>query len=184
MQPSYTNRNCTARSVYVVRSPQGHLDELLSSAALADLRNGTQADNGWLQRIMRDQQAAFNAAQARSNEAFQALLQRGQADHAALMRQGAAFQSSEQQAFQQLQAQDRAKQAAIDKAAHGQVLDSLGLSDYKNPSTGETIEASSYYNHQWLSSDGKTLISTDDHAFDPNGVVYPVQQSWAELVPK
>jgi hypothetical protein len=184
MQPSYTNRNCTARSVYIVRSPQGHLDELLSSAALADLRSGTQADNGWLQRIMRDQQAAFNAAQARSNEAFQALLQRGQADHAALMRQGADFQAAEQRSFQQSQARDRATQAAIDKAAHGQVLDSLGLGDYKNPSTGATIEASSFYNHQWLSSDGSTLISTDDHGFDPNGVVYPVQQSWTELVPK
>jgi hypothetical protein len=184
MQPSYTNRNCTARSVYIVRTPEGHLDELLNSTALADLNKGTQANNQWMQHIFNDQKAAFDAAQARSKEAFQAMLQRGQADHAALMRQGAAFQAAEQRSFQQSQAQDRATQASIDKAAHGQVLDSLGLRDYKNPSTGETIEASSYYNHQWQSSDGSTLISTDDHGFDPNGVVYPVQQSWTELTPK
>ena len=183
-QPAYTNRNCSARSVFIVRAPQGQLDALLNSPALADLNKGTQTNNEWVQRILRDQQAAFTAAQARSNAAFQAMLQRGQADHDALMRQGAAFQAAEQQSFRQSQALDRAKQGAIDKAAHGQVLDSLGLADYKNPSTGQTIEASSYYNHQWLSSDGKTLISTDDHGFDPNGVVYPVQQSWTELVPK
>jgi len=184
MQPSYTNRNCNARSVYIVRAPQGQLGALLDSPALADLNKGTQADKGWMQRIIHDQQTAFNAAQARSNEAFQSMMRQGQADHAALMRQGAAFQAQEQRSFQQSQAQDRATQAAIDKAAHGQVLDSLGRADYKNPSTGETIEASSYYNHQWMSSDGSTLISTDDHSFDPNGVVYPVQQSWTELVPK
>jgi hypothetical protein len=138
----------------------------------------------WLQQIMQAQQAAANASLARSREAFQAMLRQGQADHDALMRQGAAFQAQEQRSFQQSQARDRATQAATDAAAHGQVLDSLGLRDYKNPNTGETIEASSYYNHQWLSSDGSTLISTDDHSFDPNGVVYPVQQSWTELQPK
>ena len=37
---------------------------------------------------------------------------------------------------------------------------------------------------QWMSSDGSTLIQTKDHTLDPNGVVYPVSQSWTELVPK
>jgi hypothetical protein len=183
-QASYTNRNCSARSVYIVRAPQGQLDALLNSAELADVNKATQPNTPWLTRVLQDQQTAFNAAQARSNQAFQALMQQGQADHAALMRQGAAFQAQEQRSFQQSQARDRATQAATDAAAHGQVLDSLGLRDYKNPSTGATIEASSYYNHQWLSSDGATLISTDDHSFDPNGVVYPVQQSWTELQAK
>jgi hypothetical protein len=182
-EPSYTNRNCSARSVYIVRAPQGQLDGLLNSAALQDLNKGTQANNEWVQRIIHDQTAAFNAAQAGSNAAFQRLMQQGQADHAALMRQGAAFEAAEQRSFQRGQAQDRAAQAAIDNAAHGQVLDSLGRADYKNPSTGETIETSAYYNHQWLSSDGSMTIGAND-TFDPNGVVYPVQQSWTELVPK
>jgi hypothetical protein len=184
MQPSYTNRNCTARSVYIVRATAGQLDTLVGTPALAELNKGTQVNNDWMQRIIHDERVAFDAAQERSREAFQAMLRQGQANHDALMRQGAAFQASEEQSFRQSQAQDRARQGAIDQAAHGQVLDSLGLRDYKNPSTGETIEASSYYNHQWLSSDGSTLISTDDHGFDPNGVVYPVQQSWTELTAK
>lgn len=183
-QPSYTNRNCSARGVYIVRSPEGQLNALLASAALQDLNNGTQANNEWTQRITRDQSAAFNATQARSNAAFQQLMQKGQADHAALMRQGAAYQAAEQQSFQRSQAQDRATQAAIDKSAHSTELYSLDRQDFKNPSTGETIEASSYYNHQWLSSDGSTAIGTNDPSFDPNGAVGPAQQGWTELVPK
>jgi len=50
--------------------------------------------------------------------------------------------------------------------------------------TGQVIEASNQYNHQWISSDGSTLIQTNDHSFDPNGVVNPVSTSWTELVVK
>jgi hypothetical protein len=35
-----------------------------------------------------------------------------------------------------------------------------------------------------MSSDGSTLIQTNDHPYDPNGQVYPISQSWTELVPK
>jgi hypothetical protein len=60
----------------------------------------------------------------------------------------------------------------------------LDRQEFKNPNTGQTIEASSQYNHQWISSDGSTLIQTNDHSYDPNGQVYPGNQSWSELVPK
>jgi hypothetical protein len=72
----------------------------------------------------------------------------------------------------------------FDGAAHNTVNYSLDRKDYINPSTGQTINASSEYNHQWMSSDGSTLIQTNDHSYDPNGAVYPVSQSWLELVPK
>lgn len=81
-------------------------------------------------------------------------------------------------------AQDRARQNAIDNSAHQTALYSLDRQEFKNPNTGQTIEASSQYNHQWISSDGSTLIQTNDHGYDPNGQVYPVSQSWSELVPK
>jgi hypothetical protein len=35
-----------------------------------------------------------------------------------------------------------------------------------------------------MSSDGSTLIQTNDHSYDPNGQAGPVSQSWTELVPK
>jgi hypothetical protein len=184
VQPAYTRRNCSARNVFVVRAAQGHLDELLNAPELASLTRATQMNPDWLARLTRDQQAQFRQWQAQNDQAFQAILRKGQADHAALMQQGAAFQQQEQQRFQQSQAQDRATQHAIDAAAHGQVLDSLGRQEFRNPDTGQVIQASSYYSHQWLSSDGSTLIQTDDPTLNPNGAVYPVAQSWTELVPK
>jgi hypothetical protein len=38
------------------------------------------------------------------------------------------------------------------------------------------------YNHQWISTDGNSLIQTNDHTLDPNGRVQ-IDQSWTELVP-
>jgi hypothetical protein len=81
-------------------------------------------------------------------------------------------------------AADRARQDAIDASAHATALHSLDQQEFTNPNTGQTIQASSQYNHQWMSSDGSTLIQTNDHTLDPNGQVYPVSQSWTELVPK
>ena len=81
-------------------------------------------------------------------------------------------------------AQDRARQDAIDASAHKTALWANDQQEFTNPNTGQTIQASNQYNHQWISSDGSTLIQVNDHTYDPNGVVYPVSQSWSELVPK
>lgn len=64
------------------------------------------------------------------------------------------------------------------------MLQSLNQQEFRNPATGEVIRASNQYNHQWMSSDGSTLIQSNDPTYDPNGQVYPVSQSWTELVPK
>ena len=81
-------------------------------------------------------------------------------------------------------ANDRAQQAAIDASAHKTALYALDQQEFRNPQTGQIVQASSQYNHQWMSSDGTTLIQTNDHTYDPNGQVYPISQSWTELVPK
>jgi hypothetical protein len=182
-QPAYSRRACSARSTVITRAPQGHLDELLGSTQLQSLRKGAHVNSEWLDRSTRDQRAAFQRAQSQSDQAFANMMQKGQQDHAMLMAQGKAFQEREAQSVAKAQAADRATQQTIDKGAHLQVLDSLGRQQFKNSDTGQIIEASSYYNHQWMSSDGSTLIQTDSPTLDPNGVVYPVSQSWVELVP-
>jgi hypothetical protein len=182
-QPAYRRRACSARSTVITRALQGRLDELLASPQLQSLRKGAHVDSDWLDRSTRDQRAAFQRAQAQSDQSFANMMQKGQQDHAQLMAQGKAFQDREAQNFEKAQAMDRATQLTIDRGAHLQVLDSLGRQQFKNPDTGQIIEASSYYNHQWMSSDGSTLIQADSPTLDPNGVVYPVSQSWVELVP-
>ena len=42
---------------------------------------------------------------------------------------------------------------------------------------GNVVEASNQYLHQWLSSDGQTLVQCNDPSCDPNGVIDPVRSS-------
>jgi hypothetical protein len=183
-QPAYMRRTCSSRSIVIYRAPQGHLDELLNSPQLLSLNKTVQVNQAWDSRVARDSQAAFQQFQAANNAQFQATMQKGRDDNARLLANGRAFQDSMRASTDHALANDRAQQNAIDASAHATALYSLDRQEFKNPSTGQTIEASSQYNHQWMSSDGSTLIQTNDHSYDPNGQVYPVNQSWTELVPK
>lgn len=182
--PASTRRNCSARNVYIVRTPQGQLADFVGSPALLQLNQGIQIDQQWWARMSKDLEAQAQASLAKSQAQFQQFMRQAQLNHEAMMARGRQFQQQEQQQFERSQALDQAKQSAIDQAAHGQVLVSLGRKDFINPATGQTIEANAYYDHQWLSSDGSTLIQTDNPSLDPNGLVYPVSQSWTELEPK
>lgn len=183
-QPAYLRRMCTSRSVVITRAPQGQLDALLNGPQLASLNKSIQINHEWDNRLAHDQMAAFQKFQAANNAQFQANMQKSRDDNARLLANGKAFQDNMRASTDAALANDRARQNAIDASAHATVLNSLDRQEFKNPATGQTIEASNQYSHQWLSSDGSTLIQTNDHAYDPNGQVYPVSQSWTELKPK
>ena len=182
--PASSRRGCSARNVFIVRTPLGHLEEFLKSPALQKLAQGVQMDPQWLQRVTQDQQAQAQRMLDKSHAQFQEMLRQGAANHEAMMERGRQFQQLEQTQFEHAQSLDRASQNATDHAAHRQELDSLGRQDFRNPATGQIIQANAYYDHQWLSSDGSTLIQTDNPNLDPNGAVYPVSQSWTELEPR
>jgi hypothetical protein len=183
-QPASQRRTCSSRSIVIARAPQGHLDDLLAAPQLQSLNKSIQINHDWDNRLARDQQAAFQKFQAENNRQFQATMQKGRDDNDRLLANGRAFQKSMRASTDRALANDRAQQNAIDASAHATTLYSLDRQAFKNPATGQTIEASSQYNHQWMSSDGSTLIQTNDHSYDPNGQVRPVNQSWTELVPK
>jgi hypothetical protein len=183
-QPAYSRRTCSSRSIVIVRAPQGRLDALLAAPELKALNKSVQINPDWDNRMARDQQAAFQKFQAANNQQFQAMMQKSRQDNERLLANGKAFQDTMRASTDHALANDRAQQNAIDASAHATALYSLNRQEFKNPATGQTIEASSQYNHQWMSSDGNTLIQTNDHSYDPNGQVYPVSQSWTELVPK
>ena len=183
-QPAYERRTCSSRSIVINRAALGHLDEFLAYPQLMSLNKSIQINHDWDDRVARDMQAAFQKFQAANNQQFQANLQNGRDDNARLMANGKAFQDNMRASTDRALANDRARQNAIDQSAHATALYSLDRREFKNPSTGQTIEASGEYSHQWMSSDGSTLIQTNDHSLDPNGQVYPVSQSWTELVPK
>jgi hypothetical protein len=183
-QAASVKRTCSARGVTIYRAPAGHLDELLKNNDFLKIGKSVQINQAWQTRLTQDQQAAFQRSQAQSNANFQRLMQQGRDANSQLLANGQKFDQQLQNQTNQVMANDQARQAAMDASAHGVANYAADQQDFRNPTTGETIQASSQYNHQWMSSDGGTLIQTNDHSFDPNGQVGPVSTSWTELVPK
>jgi hypothetical protein len=174
----YTRRTCSSRGTSIRRAPKGRLDALLSST------KAPQINPEWDQRVIQDMKTRFAQFQAASDAAFKQNLANFKAQGDARLAAGRVFQQNLQDSTNRAMAADSARQNAIDDSAHRTALYSLDQQEFRNPSTGEIVRASNQYNHQWMSSDGTTLIQTDDHTFDPNGQVYPVSQSWTALVPK
>ncbi|MBS0508283.1 MAG: hypothetical protein JSR53_12970 [Proteobacteria bacterium] len=183
-QPAFTQRMCGSRFVFFVRAPQGQLDALLASPQLEDLSKLTRPEPAWSQRVAADQQRQFQQNEARRNADFQANLRANQAQHEAMLQRGRQFQQQQRQQFERSQAADRATVAAMQDGAHRQVLSTLGRQEFVNPGTGQIVQGSANYNHQWISSDGRSMIQNNDHQFNPNGVVNPISQSWTPLVPR
>ena len=177
-RPGYTKRTCGSRGTSIRRAPKGQLDELLAHSTPPEI------NPEWDQRVIHDMNTRFQQMRAASDQQFQQNMANFKAQGEARLAAGRAFQLSLRQSTDRALAADRAQQAAIDASAHATVLRSLDQQEFRNPATGQIIQASSQYNHQWMSSDGSTLIQTNDHTLDPNGSVYPVSQSWTELVPK
>ena len=182
-QAAYQKRSCFSRGTLITRAPQGHLDELLALPQIRLYRT-LQANAQWQNRIAADQQAAFQQAMAANNRQAAANLQHFKEQGEQRQAQAKAFDQGLRDSTNRALAADRAKQDAIDASAHATALYSLDQQEFRNPNTGQIIQASNQYSHQWISSDGSTLIQTNNHTLDPNGQVYPVSQSWTELVVK
>jgi hypothetical protein len=182
--PISTNVHCSNRGLTIMRAPKGQLDAFVARPEIADLSKSVQVNPEWMSRVNADAKAAFDAAMKKNHDQFESFMKNAQAQHDAALEQGREFQEMQKRKTAAAMSADRANQAAIDDAAHRTVLYSLDRQDFIDPNTGKTIEASSLYSHQWISSDQSTLIQTNDPTLDPNGVVYPVSQSWTELVPK
>lgn len=183
-QPAAEQRMCTSRGTWITRTSLGQLDAFLARPEVKALGKTLTINHEWDNKLAADMQAKFNQFQTQNNAQFQANLKANQAQFDQRIQQQKQMNAVRQEGTDRAMAQDRARQTAIDNSAHQTALYSLDRQEFKNPNTGQTIEASSQYNHQWISSDGSTLIQTNDHGYDPNGQVYPVSQSWSELVPK
>lgn len=183
-QPAAENRLCTSRGTWMTRAPAGQLDALLSNAGYKSVIASLQINHDWDNRVAQDMQANFNKFEVANNAQFQANLKANQAAFDQRIQNQKQFDANLRQKTDNFLAQDRAHQDAMDAQAHKVALWANDQQEFVNPNNGQVIQASNQYNHQWISSDGSTLIQVNDHTYDPNGVVYPVSQSWSELVPK
>ncbi len=181
-QPAFSDRNCTSRSVFITRAPKGQLEAYMKTPGYTNIQSTVHLNPAWQQKLQADQQAEFNRTQAASDKAFQDMMRTGKLAGDKRIMDGAAFQAQQKRGTDAALARDRETQQGIDNAAHQTALYSADRGDFVNPSTGQKIEASNMYNHQWISTDGNSLIQTNDHTLDPNGRVQ-IDQSWTELVP-
>jgi len=182
--PPYQNRTCFSRGTTIIRAPQGHLDEVLALPQIKNLSASIRPNPEWQSRAAADQEAAARQAMAENNRVAAANLEHFKQQGEQRLAAGRAFQEQQTERFNSAMTADRQKQAAIDASAQATVRYSLDRQQFTNPATGQVIEASNQYNHQWMSSDGSTLIQTNSPSYDPNGQVYPVSQGWTELVVK
>jgi len=180
VQFAHTSRNCSSQGEFVVRTPQGHLDELLAKPQLMSLIAAIKANPDWEQRQARDQQANFQKNMAASDAVFQ----QGQRDSDQFFRQmranGAAQQEVVEDSTQRALANDRQKQAAIDDAAHKGALGALDQKQFTDPNTGKTIVGSSQYNHQYVNADGTVMVQQNQ----PMSHAQAVSEGWNELEPQ
>lgn len=177
MQRPRTQRNCYSMGTSIVRAPKGYLDELKRISP-------PEANQEWNNRVIQDRTANFQRLQDASNRQFQALHRQMEKNTQQILQKGQQFNQQLKSETDSAMRADRAHQDAMDDAAHQTALHALDRQTFINPNTGQKIEASSEYNHQWISSDNSTLIQTQDPTLDPNGSVYPISQSWTELVPQ
>jgi len=177
MQRPYTRLICHSRGTSIIRAPKGHLDQMIAHKPAPQ-----QINNEWDQRVIHDMTTNFQQMQAASDRQFKAMTQHYADVNQNLLARSQAQDAQREAGTRAAMQTDANNQAAIDHAAQRTVQYSLDRQTFINPSTGQKIEASDQYNHQWISSDGSTLIQTQDNS-DPNGAVYPVSQSWTELIP-
>lgn len=181
-RPARSVATCQAHAIWIRRAPRGGLDQL--DAQLAALKLGPpQINRQWDQEVSQRMQAAFAQYQAAQDRQFKAIQEHYRQVTANMIARGQQFNDNLAQTTQHAMAADRAQQGAIDHAAHLQVLDSLNRQDFIDPQTGQKIETSNQYMHNWISSDKSEVVVSNDSTFDPNGAVDPVREGWTELIP-
>ncbi len=177
-RPALTRRFCRSRGTTIRRAPKGGLDAMMSKNLPPP-----QIDPAWDAHIQQQMRTSFAAWQKANNDLFASIQEHYKEVTKGMIKRGQQFQNQLQDQTDHAMAQDRATQASIDHAAQQQVRDSLNRADFIDPNTGRKIETSNQYSHNWISSDGSTVVIGSDPTFDPNGQIDPVRQSWTELVP-
>jgi hypothetical protein len=173
-----TDRHCSVHGIPFRRAPKGELDALLATNP-----TGPKIDQAWDQHIQQKMMEAFAQYQKASNAQFAAIQKHFADVTAGMLARGKQFQAQQQNSFEHAMANDRANQDAIDHAARLSVLDSLNRQDFIDPTTGQKIETSNQFTHNWISSDKNSVVLGADPTFDPNGAVDPIRESWTELIP-
>ena len=189
-------RSCYIGGPAFAYAPAGQLDSFVQSAYYTNFAHEMVSNPQWEKRVSDISAASFQNTM-RGNQINQGnILAAGQRAGDARAGQHQVDMQNSQSHFDQLQsnyraqmagyAQHNAGEAARSNAVHtaGQrtAIYAADQGIFQDPTTGQKFQASSDFNHQWISGDGQTMLQTNDHTYDPNG--REGTQGWTELVPR
>lgn len=169
---------CRSPGTAIRRAPQGKLDPLIGKQLAPP-----EIDSQWDQSVQQQMRQQFAAWQKQNDDTFHAIQDHFKEVTNGMIQRGKEFQAQQQSSFNNAMAQDRATQGAIDHAAQMQVRDSLNRQLFVDPNTGQKIETSNQFTHNWINSSGDAVVLNSDPTLNPNGLVDPVRESWTELIP-
>lgn len=192
-----TTRSCFVGASSIFYAPAGELDTMLKSTWAMNIPREAQINPQWERQVSDDSKQAFNRQQEANAAAQKAVLAQGDQAGRALQQENVAYAQQAQQRYAQQKAAAQAQQAEYAKhnaleanrqaVVHGQAQQVVRYANdrglFQDPTTGQTIEANSGYNHQWLSGDKSTLLQTSDPTYDPNGRT-ALNGTWTELAPR
>jgi hypothetical protein len=177
-RPAQERHTCSSPGTAIRRAPQGKLDPLIGKQLPPP-----EIDSQWDQTVQQQMRQQFAAWQKQNDETFRAIQNHFKEVTNGMIQRGKEFQAAQKSSFDNAMAQDRATQGAIDHAAQMQVRDSLNRQLFVDPNTGQKIETSNQFTHNWINSSGDGVVLNSDPTLDPNGLVDPVRESWTELIP-
>ena len=130
-RPARLQRTCQSHGIYVKRALKGHLDELVER----HLQN-PNLDQQWDAHISEQMRQAFAAYQKASNDQFASIQQHYREVTAGMIQRGKEINDNLAASTRSAMNADNQKTAAMQHAAHLQVLDSLNRQDFIDPETG------------------------------------------------
>jgi hypothetical protein len=182
--PASTTTTCSTYGIVLARAPRGHLDEFLNGVDFGQIIGSAKTDNVWFHRMINEQNARFQRANADFNRIAAGNLAQLKADGDARIKRAQNFDQQLASSTQSSMNNAQAAQNARSGAAHRIVNFASDRADFVNPATGQVLNLDYNATHSWGSSDGRSVVLNSDATYDPNGAVNPVQSSWVELVPK
>lgn len=182
--PASTTTTCSTYGISLVRAPAGHLDEFLNGPRCGEVLSSAKTDNVWFHRMINEQNARFQIANADFNRIAAGNLAQLKAEGDARRERAQDFDNQLARSTQSSMNSAQAAQNARTAAAHRVVNLASDRGDFINPATGQVLSLDYNANHSWGSSDGQKVVLNSDSTYDPNGSLNPVQSSWVELIPK
>jgi hypothetical protein len=192
----FASRNCTASNILMIRPPQGQLDALLAMPEFVATMNKRKPNLEWVSRRKVDNQMALQrdingSIQSRANNRamlaavarnFEDTMRNGRIASDTLTENKRIFNDNLQRSTNRSIAEDQERQNRMNIEANQWRLFAGDQQENTNPYNGQTVVTSNRYRQQWISSNGQTVVGTNNGE-NPNDYVGPGGETFGLMTP-